>query len=40
MDRGLATDGWVNVYLEEKVVHEVLKGSDHTMLILDMKVTQ
>lgn len=38
LDRGLATSGWVSVYLEAKVLHEVLEGFDHTMLILDMDV--
>lgn len=35
LDRGLATNGWVNMYPEAKVLHEVLEGSDHAMLILD-----
>lgn len=35
LDRGLATNGWVNMYPEVKVMHEVLEGSDHAMLILD-----
>lgn len=36
MDRGLATCGWVDVYPEAKILHEVLE-SDHSMLILDTK---
>lgn len=39
LDRGLDTNGWINVYLEAKVLHEVLERSDHAMLILDTKVT-
>ena len=35
LDGGLATSGWVNMYQEAKVLHEVLEGSDHTMLILE-----
>lgn len=34
LDRALATSGWVNMYPKAKVMHEVLEGSDHAMLIL------
>ncbi|XP_068344245.1 uncharacterized protein [Pyrus communis] len=37
LDHGLATSGWVDVYLEAKIMHEVLEGSDHAMLILATK---
>lgn len=38
LDHGLATNGWVNIYPEVKVMHEVLEGSDHAMLLLDTEV--
>lgn len=38
LDRGLTISEWVNVYPNARVLHEVLEGSDHSMLILDMDV--
>lgn len=38
LDRGLASSGWVNMYPEAKVMHKVLEGFDHAMLILGMDV--
>ncbi|KAM2502553.1 hypothetical protein ACFX1W_033092 [Malus domestica] len=35
LDRGLASEGWISTYPEAKVLHEVVEGSDHAMLILD-----
>lgn len=39
LDRGLASEGWVSIYLEAKVLHEVLEGSDYAMFILDTDFT-
>lgn len=37
LDQGLAKSGWLNVYPEAKIMHEVLEGFDHTIHILDTK---
>ncbi|BFG29606.1 hypothetical protein CerSpe_158790 [Prunus speciosa] len=34
LDRGLATNQWLRTYLEARVLHQVVKGSDHVMLVL------
>lgn len=34
LDCGLATMEWIHLYLEEKILHEALEGSDDAMLIL------
>ncbi|XP_008235658.1 PREDICTED: uncharacterized protein LOC103334459 [Prunus mume] len=35
LDRGLATESWINLYPNAQVLHQLLPGSDLSMLILD-----
>lgn len=35
LDRGLATESWINLYPNAQVLHQLLPGSDHSMLLLD-----
>lgn len=34
LDRGLANLGWHDLYMETKILHVVLEGLDHTMIVL------
>lgn len=34
LDRGLASLGWYELYPDTKILHVVLEGSDHAMLVL------
>lgn len=34
LDRGLASLGWYKLYPNTKILHVVLEGSDHAMLVL------
>lgn len=40
INRALATNEWLNCYLNAGVKHVALEGSDHVMLILSMEVVQ
>ncbi|KAM1293707.1 hypothetical protein ACFX2H_013721 [Malus domestica] len=40
LDRGLATMGWNNTYLDTTIRHLVLEGSDHAMLVLSTELIQ
>ncbi|XP_070679310.1 uncharacterized protein [Malus domestica] len=37
LDRGLASTGWFNLYPDTKIIHVVLEGSDHSLLLLTTK---
>ncbi|KAM1984488.1 hypothetical protein TB1_011837 [Malus domestica] len=37
LDRGLASLGWYELYPDTKILHVVLEGSDHAMLVLSME---
>ncbi|CAN6579067.1 unnamed protein product [Malus baccata var. baccata] len=37
LDRGLASTGWLNLYPDTKIIHVVLEGSDHSLLLLTTK---